>query len=195
MSENLENPKLKSIYDFVTLDNIDILGQRKTQKRVSVVMRSEGKEKYVRFIPIKYLFKYALVGDDITSIEKKFSNYKTLAYYDQVTKLPNAYYLKSDLFEILEDKKSQKNNVLAMVSIVNFNNLHNLFSEKILNDLLLEIKISLKNSVEPYNVKLYNLYYDHFALLFSKEEKFEEINEIILNIMNNINREIGRAHV
>ena len=182
--------QLKSVYDFVTLDNIDILEHIKTQKNVNVVMQSEGKEKYVRFIPIKYLFKYALVGDDITSIEKKFSNYKTIAYYNQVTKLPNVYYLKSDLLEILEDKKSQKNNVLAMVSIVNFNNLHNLFSEKILNDLLLEIKISLKNSVEPYNVKLYNLYYDHFALLFSKEEKFEEINEMILNLMNNINRVI-----
>lgn len=183
-----EHRQLKSVHDFITTENINILEYIKKQKTVNVLMKNEEKERYIRFIPIKYMFKYALIGDDITNIEKKFANYKSIAYFNQITKLPNVYHSKFDLFELLEDEKALQKNVLAMLSIANFNNLTNLFGEKLLNDLLIEIKTLLLDLVEPYDAKLYNLYYDHFAILFTKDNVFEETNKIIIEIMNKLEK-------
>lgn len=182
--------KIKSVYDLVTLDNIDILNNIKKQKNVNIVVQTKEKERYIRFIPVKYLFKYALVGDDVTIIKNQYSSYKSIAFYNQATNLPNSYFLKSDLLEILEDKKSTKNNVLVMLSIYNFNNLNVLFSEKLLTDLLLEIKFMIQTLIEPYEAKLYNLYYDHFAILFSSDKKIEETIDFIFDIMKQMDRVI-----
>lgn len=181
--------KLKSVRDFVSTEDIDILEHIKLQKNVNVIMQCNDSERYIRFIPVKYLFKYALIGDDITSIEKKFVNYKSIAYYNQITKLPNVYHLKHDLVDMLEEKITS-NNVLAMVSISNFNNLNNLFGEKLLNNLLLEIKTLLSNLLSSYNATLYNLYYDHFAILFQENESFEVVNNNLLSIMGSIDKTI-----
>ncbi|MBE0701369.1 MAG: hypothetical protein IH571_06760, partial [Acholeplasmataceae bacterium] len=76
--------QLKDKYEDDTLEDII-----RKQKAFTAIFQLGMQSVYIRFITIRAGRGYLLIGDDVTGIEGMFEEYKGLAMYDAITKLPN----------------------------------------------------------------------------------------------------------
>lgn len=128
-----------------------------------------GKPKptFIRFIPIKTAGGYYLIGDDVSNIEGKFNEYKDLAMYNLITKLPNRNSMMSDLEDFFKDKELlEKRNIALVVDVISFNKISLLLGEKTSERFIAVIANIIRDTILNHNVTMYHVETDQFAFLF-----------------------------
>lgn len=140
---------------------------------------------YIRFIPMRSGGGYLLVGDDISSIEGRFDEYKSLALFNKVTHLPNYNSLKADLVSFFLDLDAvKKMNTLVAIDIVSFSKINILLGEKSGDRFLVIISELIDESLEGYPATLYNTEVDSFYILFKNIENYNWVNRWITKILS-----------
>lgn len=140
---------------------------------------------YIRFIPIKTTGGFLLVGDDITSIEGRFDEYRNMALYNKVTHLPNMNSLRADLnnfFMNIEEVK--QNNALVAFDVVSFSKINLLLGEKSGDRFLVIVSELVDESLEGYPATLYNTFADSFVIFFRNIENYTWVNRWINKILS-----------
>ena len=140
---------------------------------------------YIRFIPIKTSGGFLLVGDDITSIEGRFDEYRNMALYNKVTHLPNLNSLKQDLASFFMNPDELKNcNALLALDVVSFSKINILLGEKSGDRFLVIISELIDESLEGYPVTLYNTSADSFVIFFRNIESYAWVTRWINKILS-----------
>jgi len=150
-----------------------------------------GKVAYVHFVPVRTTGGHLLIGDDITDIEGKFDEYKNLALYNPVTKLPNQNSLKQDLHKLFDDKEMlSKTNSLLAFDIVSFSKINLLLGEKSGDRFLSIVSELVKQSLEGYPSSLYNMNADTFFVLFRDIENYNWVTRWTTKILSILEKPI-----
>ena len=159
--------KIKQEYDFEIIEDV-------IKKQLSFTAIFEvglSKEIYIHFITIKTTGGYLLIGDDISNIEGRFDEYRSLALFNKVTHLPNINSMKQDLEELFQDKEQLgRLNSLVAFDIVSFSKINLLLGEKSGDRFLVIISELAKQSLEGYPATLYNINADSFVVYFKDLE-------------------------
>ena len=139
---------------------------------------------YIRFIPIKTTGGFLLVGDDITSIEGRFDEYRNMALYNKVTHLPNMNSLKADLQSFFMNiEEVQQNNALVAFDVVSFSKINLLLGEKSGDRFLIIVSELVDESLEGYPATLYNTVADSFVIFFRNIENYTWVTRWINKIL------------
>jgi len=140
---------------------------------------------YIHFIPIKTAGGFLLVGDDITSIEGRFDEYRNMALYNKVTHLPNLNSLKQDLTSFFMNPDELKNcNSLLALDVVSFSKINVLLGEKSGDRFLVIISELIDESLEGYPVTLYNTTADSFVIFFRNIESYAWVTRWINKVLS-----------
>ncbi|MDI6452452.1 putative bifunctional diguanylate cyclase/phosphodiesterase [Peloplasma aerotolerans] len=169
------------IYDYVTDfdtrqdSDLDLIEDVLKRQRAFTAIFELGFHKlvYVRFIPLKTTGGYILIGDDITSIEGKFDEYRHMALFNKVTHLPNYNSLKQDLQSFFDNVELlEKKNSLLALDIVSFSKINLLLGEKSGDRFLVIVSELIDESLEGYPATLYNIVADSFVVFFKDIENY-----------------------
>lgn len=169
------------IYDYVTDfdtrqdSDLDLIEDVLKRQRAFTAIFELGFHKlvYVRFIPLKMTGGYILIGDDITSIEGKFDEYRHMALFNKVTHLPNYNSLKQDLQSFFDNEELlEKKNSLLALDIVSFSKINLLLGEKSGDRFLVIVSELIDESLEGYPATLYNIVADSFVVFFKDIENY-----------------------
>ncbi len=140
---------------------------------------------YIRFIPMRSGGGYLLVGDDISNIEGRFDEYRSLALFNKVTHLPNYNSLRADLVAFFTDLDAvKKMNSLLAIDIVSFSKINILLGEKSGDRFLVIISELIDESLEGYPATLYNIEADSFYIFFKDIENFNWVTRWITKILS-----------
>ncbi len=140
---------------------------------------------YIRFVPIKTTGGYLLVGDDITSIEGRFDEYRNMALYNKVTHLPNLNSLRQDLQAFFMNADELKNyNALVSLDIVSFAKINVLLGEKSGDRFLMIFSELIDESLEGYPSTLYNTNADSFVIFFRNIENYAWVTRWINKVLS-----------
>lgn len=146
---------------------------------------------YIRFIPVKTSGGYLLVGDDISSIEGRFDEYRNLALFNKVTHLPNYNSLVQDLQAFFMDQELlEKKNSLVALDIVSFSKINLLLGEKSGDRFLVIISELIDESLEGYPATLYNTVADSFVIFFRDIENYNWVNRWITKLLTVLEKPI-----
>lgn len=171
----------RNIKDFPTISlNGDLFVYLNKQISFTVVIKTKLIDKYVRFVPVKAIEGYYLIGEDITDYENEHSFHRELALYNQVTKLPNHIVLRYDLTNLFKVIDNEIKYALIIIDIINFKNFNKLFGRVMGNQLLIHLTNLIKTNLDKKD-KLYNFEADQFSLLLeidSEEKAVQLINTI-----------------
>lgn len=99
-------------------------------------------------------------------------------YNDELTQLPNRKRLIENLLE-------RKNAVLMMINLDKFQEINDLYGDKVGDDVLKNTANILKQNIPPHSV-LHKLHADEFALFCESEYIYDEIKELALHLTNAI---------
>ena len=144
------------------------------QKAFTAIFQLAAESVYIHFIPIRSSRGYLLIGDDVTSVEGRFDEYKGLAMHNVNTNLPNYNQLKQDLREMFADPyRLNQKNALVVFDIVAFSKLELLLGERNIGKVLGMAAEVTHDSLDGYPAKLYNTELDNFTILF---EDLEDAN-------------------
>ncbi|MFH1693092.1 MAG: bifunctional diguanylate cyclase/phosphodiesterase [Bacillota bacterium] len=140
---------------------------------------------YIHFVPIRTSGGYLLIGNDTSAVEGRFDEYRNLALYDKITRLPNLNSLKQDLRDLFDDKEAlNKMNSLVAFDIVSYSKINLLLGEKSGERFLIIISELAKQSLEGYPMAMYNFDSDVFVVLFKDIENYNWINRWIDKILS-----------
>ncbi len=116
-------------------------------------------------------YGYLIILNDITHQKKIEKNLKNKLYKDQLTGLPNRT-------KLIEDIEKSTNPVLAIVNIDSFKEINDFYGHNVGDKVLQEFGKLLKNFCSKYNLKVYKLSGDEFAVfsdIFFPKHDFEII--------------------
>lgn len=150
---------VKPIKNFVT--NINNISQHK-----DITQRVDIKNNIEEIESMQEVFNRML-----DSIEYQF-------YNDQLTSLPNRK-------RLLETLSENRNAILLIVDIDKFQEINDLYGDKIGNDILKNTADILKDNL-PAKAELYKLHADEYAIYFPDDLSYEEIQSLAIFISNSI---------
>ncbi len=132
---------------------------------------------YVRFLPIRTSGGYLLIGYDATNTEGRFDEYRDLALFNGVTRLPNKNSITLDLDKLFGNATQlSKNNSMVAFNIVSFNKIVILLSEKSKERLLVLMSELTKKTLDGYPATLYDFSQGTFVVLFKDVESYKWID-------------------
>ena len=139
---------------------------------------------YIRFQVLNSFFKLILLGDDITKeiIEEK--NLKQIAYYNNITTLPNL----NSLHKLIDEALIKfKNNTLVLLDFVSYNNINKLFGREIGDTSLNIYSNKLKECLINNNCNLFHIYDETFAIFLINNTKEDLIINNIRKLLSDFN--------
>ena len=146
---------------------------------------------YVRFIPVKTVGGYLLIGDDVSHIEGAFDEYRNMALYNKRTHLPNNNSLKKDLQTFFNnpDDLKQKNALIAL-DVMSFEKIKSLIGEKSGDRFLIIISEIIDESLEGYPATLYNLDEEHYVIFMRDIEQYNWVTRWISKILGTFEKPV-----
>ncbi|MDY0210040.1 MAG: GGDEF domain-containing phosphodiesterase [Acholeplasma sp.] len=168
----------KNLSDFQTRDQLVDIKERITKQEPFVcIFNDPDGDKYIRFIPVRYAFSYALIGDDITKLEETYKYHREIAFYHPITHEPNMNYLKADLKALLGDAKLIRHrNSLVIFTIFKFGDITKVIGETLASEVLEYVAKNTKETFGKLEGKLYQISFDRFAVLFQNLPTYSEID-------------------
>jgi len=162
--------------DFPCNQSILIVGRNTNKQPYSAVLT-------VREAPIRFPGEAAYIAtlSDVTRMKLQQRQLKKLAFFNDLTGLPNSNSLALDLTRLLDELPSDR---LAAVIVMNVNHFHQVndqYSHHIGDKILQRLALRLKKAV-PFGTKLYNLGGDEFAVVLNHVVEYIDIQNIILQI-------------
>ncbi len=187
--KDLQN--IKTVYDFKAYEcNDELIKLVKAQKSFTIEAKNKDDNNlYIRFIPMKTSFGYALLGEDITiPLYENIRNTK-IALYNSVTNLPNKLLLEKALDALIANRKNEKGTAaLVAIDTVDFVKINKMFGFSAGDRLLQDTKEIILNSVDGFNTTIYNIRTSIFMILFYGAKDFNEI----LSWSKKITNEFGK---
>ncbi|MBK1813858.1 EAL domain-containing protein [Clostridium sp. YIM B02505] len=109
-----------------------------------------------------------------------------LAYYDQLTDLPNKIYFQKELAKEIEKlKESNSNAVVILIDVDNFKNINDTLGHKIGDLLLIEIA-TLLSGLNKDNKLIARIGGDEFLLLVRDVSGYKDIEQFVNKIQNGL---------
>jgi len=180
------NSKLEELLAASEFDDID--GDFPYNQSILIVGRNTDKQRYcatltVREAPLSFPGDAAYIAtlSDVTRMKLQQRQLQKLAFFNELTGLPNSNSLALDLAKLLEDLPSDR---LAAVIVMNVNHFHQVndrYGHNIGDKILQRLALRLKKTV-PSGTKLYNLSGDEFAIVLNQVAEYIDIQNIILKI-------------
>jgi len=131
---------------------------------------------------------YILMISDITRRKHKEKKLKSLAYYDNLTKLPNRVYLFSKIKHAVERSYEEKNKVaLFFIDLDGFKQVNDTYGHKIGDKLLKEVANRLRSSVRKDDF-VARLAGDEFVILIEGVNDKEVLKKIAEKIIKNVGK-------
>lgn len=162
--------------DFPCNQSILIVGRNTDKQRYSAVLT-------VREAPASFPGEAAYIAtlNDVTRMKLQQRQLQKLAFFNDLTGLPNSNSLALDLTRLLDELPSDR---LAAVIVMNVNHFHQVndrYGHHIGDKILQRLALRLKKAV-PFGTKLYNLGGDEFAVVLNHIVEYIDIQNIILQI-------------
>ncbi|WP_417442149.1 EAL domain-containing protein [Idiomarina sp.] len=155
---------------------------------ILIVGRNTDKQRYsailtVREAPASFPGEAAYIAtlNDVTRMKLQQRQLQKLAFFNDLTGLPNSNSLALDLTRLLDELPSDR---LAAVIVMNVNHFHQVndqYGHHIGDKILQRLALRLKKAV-PFGTKLYNLGGDEFAVVLNHIVEYIDIQNIILQI-------------
>lgn len=189
--KKLNNKILKEIDNIKTYLNVDDLKITNFEYQnnvLSLVMREEPitvefTNKIIRFITTKTKNGYYLIGEDITNTETNVEEMRSLAYFDQLSKQPNYYYLKYVLEAHLSSEEFKMEKIAAVIlDIIDFTVIKNIFGRENGYKLLEKSAKVIDQVAHKYNGQIFNTEEDKFVIFFKNIKTHEQINDFMNDV-------------
>ncbi|MCA1767237.1 MAG: sensor domain-containing diguanylate cyclase, partial [Idiomarina sp.] len=180
------NSKLEELLTTTDIDELE--NNFPCNQSILIVGRNAEKRRYSAILTIREAVSgfseetaYIATLSDVTRMKQQQRQLQRLAFFDELTGLPNSNSLTLDLSKLLDELPSDK---LAAVLVMNVNRFHQVndkyghhIGDKILQRLTQRLK-----EVTPFGTKLYNLGGDEFAIVLNHVVEYIDIQNIILQI-------------
>lgn len=148
-----------------------------------------GEDFFVRFLPVKARRGYYLIGEDVTEQYNLSDFHRTMALYNEITKIPNKNYLGIRLQEMLANQEQmKKRNALVSVSFSGFKNIPKLFGTRIGEMTQRRLAELIEESLELFKYNLFNVDQDNFIILFRDLNRYSDITDWLNNFSNRFER-------
>jgi diguanylate cyclase (GGDEF)-like protein/PAS domain S-box-containing protein len=192
----------KNIFDYIAEEHL-----LKTRNTFEALVKSPGKSIrteikvknkrgnyiWLEFFATNYLKDPLLNGiiftsKDITRSKKIAEEMKRMAYFDNLTGLPNRRYLENQLRkEVLRAKGNKTSFALLLIDLDEFKYVNNSFGHSVGDKLLEDFSARLQEAYTQDDVILCRLGGDEFIILLSNVFSLEEINKHASNLITLIN--------
>lgn len=180
------NSRLEELLSATEIDDID--GGFPCNQSILIVGRDIDNQRYsailtVREAPASFPGEAAYIAtlSDVTRMKLQQRQLQKLAFFNDLTGLPNSNSLALDLTRLLDELPSDR---LAAVIVMNVNHFHQVndqYGHHIGDKILQRLALRLKKAV-PFGTKLYNLGGDEFAVVLNHIVEYIDIQNIILEI-------------
>ncbi len=174
----------------ISEDNLQILEEIIKRQKAFTALFNIGLTKpiYLRFIPIKVFRGYYLIGDDVSMIEGRFDEFRDLALFSGVTKLPNRNSLFYDLEAFFKDKERLlKVNSCLVIDITSFEKIRLLLGELTSERFLNVVADIIHRSLDTFDARFYHISTDQFAVFFNQLNHYKQVNEWTEHILETFN--------
>lgn len=147
-----------------------------------MVNNSDGQKRTLRFFPVKLLFNYLYIGEDITEFQMESIRNSRLALYNRVTDLPNSIILQDSLQKILDRKEESLKCAFVVMDIVQFRNYNNFLGRKIADTILVKMGEIINANLRRPSDTLYHLEGDLFGVLMHEIDHERSITDWCQNL-------------
>lgn len=161
--------KYASVEEFdYNREYLDLMNEIRKERTFTVRFRNlDNEEIHLRFLPVKSGKKFYLVGENISAQQLNFEFHRNLSLYNPITKYPNRNYFGIKLQEPFDNPRElKKANVLALVDISGFRNIHKLFGSIVANETLKALANIIEESIWGYRAEVFHMRDDIFLVFF-----------------------------
>jgi diguanylate cyclase (GGDEF)-like protein len=124
---------------------------------------------------------YIATLSDVTRLKQQQRQLQRLAFFDDLTGLPNGNSLALDLSKLLDELPSDRLAAVLVMNVDHFHQVNDKYGHHIGDKILQRLTQRLKE-VTPFGTKLYNLGGDEFAIVLNHVVEYIDIQNIILQV-------------
>jgi len=136
----------------------------------------------------KELTNYVAFYEDITSIIESEESFRKIAYYDNLTGLPNRMLLRERLQQsILQSKRNNTSVGLIILDIDSFKIINDTLGDKAGDRLLKQVSLRLQESIRQTDT-MARMGGDEFAIVLTNLTKHQDITIVAVNLMTSLRK-------
>jgi diguanylate cyclase (GGDEF)-like protein/PAS domain S-box-containing protein len=180
------NSKLEELLTATDVDDLD--NQFPCSQNILIVGRNAEKKRYSAILTIREAVSgfseeaaYIATLSDVTRLKQQQRQLQRLAFFDDLTGLPNGNSLALDLSKLLDELPSDRLAAVLVMNVDHFHQVNDKYGHHIGDKILQRLTQRLKE-VTPFGTKLYNLGGDEFAIVLNHVVEYIDIQNIILQV-------------
>lgn len=189
------NSKLEELFTATDIDDLD--SNFPFNQSILIVGRNAEKKRYSAVLTIREAVSgfseeatYIATLSDVTRMKQQQRQLQKLAFFDDLTGLPNGNSLALDLSRLLDELPSDRLAAVLVMNVDHFHQVNDKYGHHIGDKILQRLTQRLKE-VTPFGTKLYNLGGDEFAIVLNHIVEYIDIQNIILQIQKAYERPFG----
>lgn len=172
--------------ELLTVTDLDDISQYFPCNRALLVIgRNAERKRYSAILSIRELSPdvigktyYVATLTDVTAIKQQQKQLQRLAFFDDLTGLPNTNSLALDLSRLLDELPDDRLAAVLIINIDHFHRVNDTFGHHVGDKILQRLTQRLKDTV-PFGTKVYNLGGDEFAIVLNQVVEYIDIETII----------------
>lgn len=180
------NSQLEELLAATDIDNVD--GHFPCEQSILIVGRNAEKQRYSAILTIRESANgfpgqaaYIATLSDVTRMKLQQRQLQKLAFFNELTGLPNSNSLSLDLARLLDELPSDRLAAVIVMNVDHFHQVNDRYGHHIGDKILQRLSQRLKDAI-PFGTKLYNLGGDEFAIVLNHIVEYIDIQNIILQI-------------
>ncbi len=184
--------KFKYLQDIIKQENQEGIHHiiRQQMPITFTINNNEEHKRTLRFFPVKLMFNYLYIGEDITEYQMESLRNSRLALYNHVTDLPNSIVLEDHLQKILKGKSETLNYAFIVINIVQFRNYNNLLGRKIADTILVKMGEIISANLRRPSDTVYHLEGDLFGVLMHEIDHERSITDWCQNLIETLRKPV-----
>ncbi|MGM0430612.1 MAG: EAL domain-containing protein [Pseudomonadota bacterium] len=178
--------KLEELLTATDIDDLD--SGFPCNQSILIVGRNAEKRRYSAVLTIREAVSgfseeaaYIATLSDVTRMKQQQRQLQKLAFFDDLTGLPNGNSLALDLSKLLDELPSDRLAAVLVMNVDHFHQVNDKYGHHIGDKILQRLTQRLKE-ITPFGTKLYNLGGDEFAIVLNHIVEYIDIQNIILQI-------------
>lgn len=178
--------KLEELLTTTDIDDLD--SSFPCNQSILIVGRNAEKKRYSAILTIRETIPgfseqatYVATLSDVTRLKQQQRQLQKLAFFDDLTGLPNGNSLTLDLSKLLDELPSDRLAAVLVMNVDHFHRVNDQYGHHIGDKILQRLTQRLKE-ITPFGTKLYNLGGDEFAIVLNHVVEYIDIQNIILQI-------------
>ncbi len=181
--KDCSSSKLEELLTVTDLD--DISEYFPCNRALLVIGRNAERKRYSGILSIRELSSdvlgkvyYVATLTDVTAIKQQQKQLQRLAFFDDLTGLPNTNSLALDLARLLDELPDDRLAAVLVLNIDHFHRVNDTYGHHVGDKILQRLTQRLKDSV-PFGTKVYNVGGDEFAIVLNQIVEYIDIEAII----------------